>query len=106
MWLFTKRGFFSAVQNCDDSKLIHVRARFKGDLERLCEAYRLEPSVASVPGADYPYRMDFPRETWASIVKSEAEEIDYPNFKNAVHEGTDRDAAYMSVWFELKKRQN
>ena len=37
MWVFTKTGFFSAVQNNQDSSLIHVRARFKGDLEKLCK---------------------------------------------------------------------
>ena len=72
MWLFTKHGFFSAVQNWDDASLIHVRARFQGDLEKLCEAYGVEPKVVSLPDADYPYRMDSDREKLAEIAKNDA----------------------------------
>ncbi|MBP5621773.1 MAG: hypothetical protein J6X44_07145 [Thermoguttaceae bacterium] len=106
MWLFCKQGFFSAVQNFDDSNLIHVRARFKGDLERLCKTYDVEPKVVSLAGTDYPFRMDFERGKWAEIVKSEAESIDYENFKNAVHDGTRRDLAYMDVWDAMRRRQD
>lgn len=106
MWLFCKHGFFSAVQNFDDSNLIHVRARFKGDLERLCETYQVEPKVVSLPGTDYPFRMDFERGKWSEIVQHEAEAIDYENFKNAVHDGTKRDAAYMSVWSAMRRQQD
>ena len=106
MWLFTKHGFFSAVQNYNDSNLIHVRARFKGDLERLCRTYRVEPKVESIPNTDYPYRMDFKRKVWSEIVKSEAEAIDYSNFKSEVHDGTSRDSAYMKVWYDLRSHQD
>ena len=101
MWVFTKTGFFSAVQNNQDSSLIHVRARFKGDLE-----YGLDPDVKSTPENDYPFRMDFTREKWAEIMSEEARRIYYPNFKNAVHsaEGASlrRNNAYLSVWEVLK----
>jgi hypothetical protein len=106
MWLFTKQGFFSAVQNFNDSNLIHVRARFKGDLERLCATYGVEPQVVNLPNTDYPFRMDFERGKWAEIVKSEAESIDYSNFKNAVHDGTRRDEAYMDVWSAMQEYQD
>ncbi len=105
MWLFTKHGFFSAVQNWDDASLIHVRARFQGDLEKLCEAYGVEPKVVSLPDADYPYRMDFDREKLAEIAKNEIMAIDYTNFKNAVHDGTERDSAYMGVWSTMRRYQ-
>ena len=106
MWLFTKQGFFSAVQNWNDANLIHVRARFQGDLERLCEKYGVTPKVESLPNTDYPYRMDFDRKTWSEIVRSEAEAIDYENFKDAAHDGTDRDFAYMDVWAAMRSYQN
>lgn len=98
MWLFSKHGFFSAVQNYNDENLIHVRARFKGDLERLCKTYGVEPNVVETPRGDYPLRMDFKRETWAAIVQHEALEIDYAKFKPAVHDGTVRDRAYLAVF--------
>lgn len=104
MWLFCKSGFFSAVQHVDDPGLIHVRARFKGDLERLCLSHGVKDvSVEHTPGNDYPFRVDFPREAWSDIVCKEASEIDYKNFKNAVHDGTSRDQAYMGVWSTMRR---
>ena len=105
MWLFTKHGFFSAVQNHNDANLIHVRARFKGDLEKLCKTYGVTPRVVNTPHSDYPYRMDFNRISWMEIVKCEAVTIDYTDFENAVHDGTKRDAAYKDVWATLKRYQ-
>lgn len=105
MWLFCKSGFFSAVQHFENPGKIHVRARFEGDLERLCAAHDVTPSVSVTPQNDYRFRMDFDRETWAKIVSEEALEIDYPNFKNAVHDGTQRDHAYMNCWAAMSSAQ-
>ncbi len=101
MWLFTKHGFFSAVENFNDKDLIHVRANFSGDLERLCDAYGVTPNVKRVPGSDYTFRMDFPRPVWGEIVKQEALGVDYCKFKPAVHDGTKRDDAYLKVFFTM-----
>ena len=105
MWLFCKEGFFSAVQHKDDPGLIHVRARFAGDLEKLCEHNGLEPRVVETPDGDYRWRMDFAREDWIEIAAREAREIDYCNFKNAVHDGTPRDRAYLRVWSVMSDAQ-
>lgn len=105
MWLFCKSGFFSAVQHFENPGIIHVRARFEGDLERLCKAHNVAPEVNVTPGNDYRFRMDFDRKTWAEIVSSEAESIDYPNFKNVVHDGTSRDRAYMNCWSAMRREQ-
>lgn len=104
MWIFTKNGFFSAVQNERDSGLIHVRARFKGDLERLCKAYDIKPKVLHTPKNDYPFRMDFERETWSRIMAEEAKEIDYTNFKDKIHKDCNdgRLDAYNTVWGIMK----
>ena len=101
MWLYCKSGFFSGVRHAEKPNTIHVRARFKGDLERLCRAHGLRPKVAVTPKNDYRWRMDFPIAEWARIVMEEAESIDYENFKNAVHDGTERDEAYMNVWMAM-----
>lgn len=103
MWLFCKSGFFSAVQHFENANVIHVRARFEGDLERLCETHGVKPDVSVTPGNDYRYRMNFPRKMWAEIVAKEAECIDYSNFKNAVHDGTSRDSAYMGCWSAMRR---
>lgn len=107
MWLFTKSGFYSAVQHYDNPDIIHVRARFKGDLERLWNRYlEGEPKVIHTPRNDYPYRMDITRTNWAIILREEAEKIDYENFKDAAHDGTSRDAAYMGCWSALRRSQD
>lgn len=106
MWLFVKNGFFSAVRHNSKPDTIHVRARFRGDLERLCRAHGVEPSVHATPTGDYRWRMDFPRAEWARIAAEEAEAIDYGNFKDAAHDGTVRDDAYMEVWSDLRDAQD
>jgi hypothetical protein len=35
MWIFCESGFYSIVQHEDDPNTLIVRARIKGDLERL-----------------------------------------------------------------------
>lgn len=103
MWLFCKSGFFSAVQHKECSNLIHVRARFEGDIECLRKIHGINGTVTYTPGNDYPYRADFSREDWIDIVKAEADAIDYENFKNEVHDGTARDLAYMAVWSAMRR---
>lgn len=105
MWLFCKSGFFSGVAHASCPGMIHVRARFKGDLERLCAAHGVPPTVFETPGNDYRFRMDFPKAEWARIVSEEASGIDYTNFKNAVHDGTARDWAYMVAWRAMREGQ-
>ena len=106
MWLFTKSGFFSAVRHSAKPDTIHVRARFAGDLERLCRAHGVQPCVKATPRGDYRWRMDFKRGEWARIAAEEAQAIDYTNFKDAAHDGTVRDDAYMEVWSDLRGAQD
>lgn len=105
MWVFCKAGFFSAVEHRDEPDRVMVRARFKGDLERLCLKHGLKPEVSVTSDADYRYRATFLKTLWAEIVRREAEAIDYDNFKDAVHEGTVRDRAYMGCWSALLRAQ-
>lgn len=99
MWLFCKSGFFSAVVDFNDANRVMVRSRFKGDLERLLP----EAQVVHTPHADYPYRAFIPRTAWVAVVQAQAQEMDYDNFKNAVHDGTNRDTAYMGVWSTMRR---
>lgn len=106
MWLFCKSGFFSAVRHWDDPDTIHLRARFRGDLERLCAAHGLDArAISETPEGDYRFRMDLPRADWARVAEEEAQAIDYANFKAAVHDGTARDDAYLAAWAALRHAQ-
>ena len=98
MWLFCKHGFFSAVRHNFKPDTILLRARVGGDLERLAAAHKVALDIKVTPDADYAYRTELPLKTWAAIARREAADIDYGNFKSAVHDGTARDDAYMYVW--------
>ena len=112
MWIFCKLGFFSAVQHRDKPDTLLVRGRFGGDLDRLLgtlspEDRELCSPVTETPNADYLYRVEIPKRIFAKAVEEFAEEIDYGNFKDSVHEGysSPRDAAYMGCWAELRHGQ-
>ena len=112
MWIFCKLGFFSAVQHRDKPDILLVRGRFVGDLERLLDSLSTEDHelcspVTETSNADYLYRMEMPKHIFAKAVAEIAEEIDYGNFKDSVHEGysSPRDAAYMGCWAELRHGQ-
>ena len=105
MWLYCKSVFFSGVRYVEKPDTIHVRARFEGDLERLCKAHGVRPDVVVTPKNDYRWRMDLHVAEWAWIVKEETEGIDYTNFKDAVHDGTERDDAYLNAWTAMREAQ-
>lgn len=105
MWIFTKNGFFSAVQHLDLPDCLLVRARLKGDLNRFITAHNIKTLVQVTPNADYRYRAIIKKTDFAKAVEAEAESIDYSNFKNAVHDGTPRDTAYMKCWSAMVQAQ-
>jgi hypothetical protein len=103
MWIYTKKGFFSAVRNREDGSLIHVRSQFRGDLERLLAACGAKASVTSTPDGDYRFRTDIPSAIWRRFLADEAKTIDYETFKPAVHGNPLRDYAYLEVFFALMR---
>ena len=55
MWVMTTRGFYSVVQDDDDSNTVLVRARVREDLDSLA---KIVPSLEPWhdPVADYDWR--------------------------------------------------
>jgi hypothetical protein len=108
MWLMTTGGFVSVVQHQGDPKMLHVRARVKGDLEEIRakwmpgmnEPYSFERS-------DYAWRADVSREEFIAGVAKMVGEIDYFNFKKKVAEvqGNERAEVYGRVWSVLYELQ-
>lgn len=106
MWVITTEGFYSAVEHRRDPNLIMVRARAKADLERLRRATGLTFRIKrSQDWADYPYRTTLQRADWVEACAILAGDVDYTNFKNAVHDdrGKARANIYMSVWSALRR---
>lgn len=106
MWLITTQGFYSVVASRDDADSFLVRARSREDIEALREQIPdIEPY--SDDAADYRWRAIVGRDEWSRAAASLADEIDYPNFKNAVgdRQGNDRAHLYHEVWYTLLQIQ-
>lgn len=102
MWIFTKQGFFSIVQDKNDENYLIVRARVKGDIETLMNnnaallnGYPIEEDA----GSDYRYRVRMERDVAEDFLLSAVQEIDYTNYKAAVHTVDDRRSIYYGmIW--------
>lgn len=102
MWIFTKTGFVSAVQHATAPGMILVRARVRGDIDAFLAPVEERVAVQETPTADYRFRTAVTRADFETAVAAAARAIDYTNFKDAAHEGTERDFAYMDVWTAMR----
>ena len=84
MWIFTPTGFLSVVEHRDDIRCLIVRARAKEDLKDIGEFAVQE--IIEMPEADYRYRVEVARVTFAAYMQTQVAQIDYPNFKERLHE--------------------
>jgi hypothetical protein len=82
MWLFTETGFLSAVRKDPNKPSVTVRARDKKSLSNLAKRFDLE--IIKTPYADYPYRVEIDKKSFAEWVSDEVNAISYSNFKNQV----------------------
>jgi hypothetical protein len=105
MWLFTKIGFFSAVEVVGDPSHIQVRARVKDDIVALAEEVDRvcgeRPKIIESTDSDYRFRIVITRPEWEKVGASLVADIDYSNFKSRVlRPGIDRLRAlsYHEVW--------
>lgn len=106
MWLMTRHGFFSIV---DKGSQTHIRARERGDLERLQgfldELDSTPTVVVETPGNDYRYRIIVKgsavsrQDLIGGLLQRLGEDIDYPNFKAEIDNRPDqRRKPYRRVW--------
>jgi hypothetical protein len=104
MWIFLSDAFLSIVDHRTKPGVLLVRARLRGDLERVFPGARVERT----PAADYLYRAEVPRERVASVIADAIRAVDYPNFKGSVRE-PDRLRACHDVWhvmFDLQAERD
>ena len=102
MWLLIPEGFYSIVHKPEEDDLC-VRARDRGDLDRLREVYMpgLGPTTET-PGHDYRYRAWISREALSDGLTAIASSLDYPNFKSEVtRRDPERAHLYSRVWNTL-----
>ena len=103
MWVFFNDAFLSIVQNHDDADALLVRARNKGDIQRV---FGRGMKVSRAPQNDYLYRATIARETVAEVIKRGLLDIDYGNFKNSIpaEMRNYHDAAF-DVWTVMNRYQ-
>jgi hypothetical protein len=118
MWLFTKQGFLSVVQDREDATQVLVRGRVREDLERFLHvAYEgrhntsiedgksIFPQIMETPEGDYRFRVTVPRQIMEDYLTDTLEDLDYFNFKSEVHGEPARDKAYMRCWSAMNDLQ-
>lgn len=102
MWVMLNNSFLSIVENMNNSKELLVRARVKGDIERVFN----DASVFEDLAADYKYRAFVDRQTVQAEISKQVEGINYYNFKNSISkEERERHDAYIQVWSALHRIQ-
>jgi hypothetical protein len=100
MWVCLSDAFFSIVdKDCARDELL-VRARRKGDIEKVFPGAEVRRDGL----ADYLYRAAVKRRVVAETLAGEAWRIAYPNFKDSVR-APDLHRAYMRVWTALADLQ-
>lgn len=100
--MFTKLGFFSAVEKHGH---MVVRARVRGDLIGLRKACGLKTRLVSTPAADYPFRLLLTREEWQGVLRVIGESVDYPNFKGEIGllpGQRSKLSAYHQIWSTMR----
>lgn len=93
MWIFTNNAMISIVQKPGDTDYLTVRARVKGDIQRVFPG----ATVRAGGGTDYAYRAKIHRNTVAHVIADQISEINYPNFKGSITDHDHHDHC-MGVW--------
>jgi len=100
MWIFLNDAFLSIVDKGGDGNTLLVRARKRGDLERVFPDAEVQESRRN----DYRFRARLDRERVAQVIAASVRAVTYPNFKGSVAE-TDRHDAYLGVWEVMHRYQ-
>ena len=98
MWILLDNSFLSIVKDPKKKKNLLVRARIKGDIEKIFKS----AEVVEGAGTDYQYRASIPCEVVQVAMMREIHLINYTNFKDSVPAGP-RHLAYLDVWTTLRR---
>jgi hypothetical protein len=108
MWMATVSGFFSVVTDTQRPGRMLIRARCRADIFNLYNAHQglksMEPPTSDEM-RDYRWRISIDRIDWIILAGRLAQEVDYPNFKSAVHQHPDqsnKNGPYLQTWSTMK----
>lgn len=104
MWVITPEVCVSVVAKDPTGEgRLCVRARTRGDLERLRRRYCPQLTLAvKDAGTDYEWRAYCTPEEWAEAAARLALAVDYPNMKDRVTNDHRHDV-YLDVWVALRR---
>lgn len=100
MWIFTSDGFISAVQHRDHPQVLIVRARRREHLEAVLPGF----SIEQTDNADYRYRTQIEKHSFAHRLAEITLDINYDNFKNSIPDDQYHDAC-SGVWSVMHRLQ-
>lgn len=100
MWIFTTKGFISAVSWKGEPSFMCVRARVARHLSLLFPG----ATVIENLDADYRYRVKVTRKAFEQSMLYELRAIHYPDFKSEI-EDDDYHAACTNVWGVMRSLQ-
>jgi len=95
MWIFTKHGFVSIVEDRNNLGYLLVRAREQTPLRKLFLGHQ----IFHTPVADYPYRVRVKQGHVASVIDNEIRKIHYSNFKDSIKDNEDYHDLLMEIWY-------
>jgi hypothetical protein len=102
MWIMMNNAFFSIVENENNKSELLVRARVKGDIERVFK----DVQSFQDENADYKYRAFVDRTKVTLKIAEQVAVINYGNFKNSIPSNDiDRHRAYIKVWGAMHEIQ-
>jgi hypothetical protein len=107
MWVFTPHGFISIVEyqspKAQPGEELLVRSR---DAETLPKLFGPDLVVKLTPKADYRYRIIVSRQEAQRVLLGLLGDINYPNFKRSLPEGSGYKEAAGKCWGVMYDYQN
>lgn len=87
MWIYTRYGFISAAVEDGTINTIKVRARSLRHMKQLQVRFRwlVKFRILYNVGTDYPVRIYLTRTEFAKLLSDLAQDLDYSNFKDTLH---------------------
>jgi len=101
MWILLNDAFFSIVAKDAPEGHLLVRARRRGDIEKV---FGRRTVVQEDDRGDYLFRARIPRSEIAEVLERELGRVTYANFKDSVVDQKLHDA-YMRVWTAMAETQ-
>lgn len=107
MWIATQHGFYSIVQK--PAGRFHVRTRCELDLKNIVSLAGIAAPIHHTESGDYAWRIVVGQFEVSAIVAALAASIDYPNFKDRIHDLPDQAGklpAYSQLWSRMLAYQS